>query len=394
MEMKNVLLVKYGEIALRGKNRKLIEDKLISVIKKNIDASGICGYSIKKEQGRFLIENEDERFDYEKIIPLVITVLGVVAVCPGIKLEDQSIESLRSASVLHMEEQFGGRSITYKVETRRSDKRYPMDSRAVSADVGGYILHNTEGKRVDVHNPEVVLYIELRNSAYIYSRVISGFGGLPSGISGKALLLLSGGIDSPVAGFMCAKRGVDISAVYFHSPPYTSERAKQKVIDLAERLSVFTGGIRLYIIPFTEIQLHLYEHVQAEKLTILLKRAMLKIAEKIAESNKCHGLITGDSIGQVASQTMHSINAVDSAVRVPVLRPLCGMDKQEIIDLARRIETFDISIRPYEDCCTIFVAKHPETKPKTSVIEGIEKRITKLSEMIDRAVTDAEIIEL
>ncbi|MBQ6554977.1 MAG: tRNA 4-thiouridine(8) synthase ThiI, partial [Firmicutes bacterium] len=240
-----------------------------------------------------------------------------------------------------------------------------------------------------------VVMVELRNNAYIYSRLIPGFGGLPMGTSGKATLLMSGGIDSPVAGFLTAKRGVETEAVYFDSPPYTSERAKQKVIDLANRLAVFTGGIKLHIVPFTETQLKIYDCTPPEKTTILLKRAMLKAAEKIALKNGSMALVTGDSIGQVASQTMEAINAIDSAAReMPVLRPLCTMDKQEIVDVARRIGTFEISIRPYEDCCTVFVPKHPETKPKRKIIENIERKITGLDELIDEAVENTEIMEL
>jgi len=391
--MESVLLVKYGEIAIRGKNRRLIENRLINAIKKNIEKLG--SYSIFKEQGRFLIESNTDYFDYDLVIPAVVNVLGVTAVCPCIKTDDQSIENLRKTALFHIKEQFGDKKISFKVETKRSDKRYPMQSIEVSADVGGYILNNTNNTKVDVHNPEVNLMVELRNNAYIYSKVIKGFGGLPIGASGKATVLISGGIDSPVAAFMVAKRGVEIEAVYFNSPPYTSERAKQKVIELAERLSVFTGGIKLYIVPFTDVQLKIYNSVPPEKMTILLKRTMIKLAEKIAVKNGSMALVMGDSIGQVASQTIHSINAINSACKtMPILRPLCGMDKQEIIDKARMIGTFDISIQPFEDCCTIFVAKHPEIKPKKSIIESIEAKIDGLLELIDKAVEETKEIEI
>lgn len=393
MFMKNVLLVKYGEIAMRGNNRYLMENKLMSIIRKNIEGFG--EYKVFKEQGRLLVERFDGDFDYDEIIPYVVNVLGVTAVCPCVKVREQNIENLRIIALEHMKEQFQNGNFTFKVETKRSDKRYPMDSRAVSSDIGGYVLHNVNNLKVDVHNPEIILNIELRNDAYIYSKLIKGFGGLPVGASGKATLLMSGGIDSPVAGFMTAKRGVEIDAVYFHSPPYTSERAKQKVIDLAKRLSVFTGGIKLYVVPFTDIQLNLYNSVPHDKLTIFLKRSMLNIAEKIALKNKSNALITGDSIGQVASQTLQAINAINTAVKyTPVIRPLAGLDKQDIVDIARKIKTFDISIQPYEDCCTIFVAKHPEIKPKTSIIEKMESKITGLPESIDEAIENIEIIQL
>lgn len=390
--MKKVLLVKYGEIAIRGKNRYLIENKLISIIKNNINSEN---YIVIKEQGRILIESVDIKFDYDYIIPRVANILGVVAVCPGIELENQDIENLRKHALSHMKEHFLDENFTFKVETKRSDKRYPMESREVSADIGGFILNNMDNSKVDIHNPDVTVMVELRNKAYIYSKVIKGFGGLPIGCSGKATVLLSGGIDSPVAAFMTAKRGVEIEAVYFDSPPYTSERAKQKVIDLAEKLSLYTGGVKLYIVPFTDVQLLIYDNVAPEKMTILLKRAMLKTAEKIALKNNSLSLVTGDSIGQVASQTMHAMFSIDSAVKnMPVLRPLCGMDKQEIVDIARKIGTFDISIQPYQDCCTIFVAKHPETKPKKSIIEKIESKIINLDSMIDEAILKTEIMEI
>ncbi len=389
--MRNVLLVKYGEIAMRGKNRYLVENRLIHTIIKRLQPYD--GYRVYKEQGRILVVNEKGEFDYERVIPLVVNILGVVAVCPGVETEDQSIENLRKVALEHFSEQYPQGGVTFKVISRRSDKRYPMTGNEISADVGGYILHNVPNLKVDVHNPQVKLMVELRNNAYVYSRLIEGHGGLPYGASGKATVLMSGGIDSPVAAFKIAKRGVEIEAVYFDSPPYTSERAKQKVLDLAERIAVFTGSLKLYIVPFTKTQLMIYQNTPPEKMTLLLKRAMLKAAEKIALKNKSMALVTGDSVGQVASQTMEAIMAIDSAASIPVLRPLCSMDKQEIVDVATDIGTFDISIRPYEDCCTVFVAKHPETKPKRNIIETIERKIHGLDELIDEAVENAELVE-
>ena len=389
--MQNVLLAKYGEIALRGKNRHLIENALLKTISKNLEKVG--NYYVSKEQGRILIENKDNNFEYDKVIPLVVNILGITAVCPAIKLDDSNIENIRKNALLHIKEHWSDKNYTFKVETKRSDKNYPMDSREISSDVGGYILDNTDNLTVNVREPDITLMVEIRNYVYVYSKLIKGFGGLPIGTSGKATVLLSGGIDSPVAAFMMAKRGVSIEAVYFHSPPYTSDRAKQKVIDLAEQLSKFTGEIKLHIVPFTETQLKIYESVPPEKMTILLKRAMFKVAEKIALNNGSQGLVTGDSIGQVASQTMQAIEAINSAVeKLPVFRPLCSMDKQEIIDIARKLGTFDISIRPYEDCCTIFVAKHPETKPKRSIIENIEKNIENLDILINKCIENIETI--
>ena len=267
-----------------------------------------------------------------------------------------------------------------------------MTSKEVAADIGGYVLERMENLKVDVHNPNVVLRVELRNDAYVFSKVIKTYGGLPVGSSGKGIALMSGGIDSPVAAWLMAKRGIAVECVYFHSPPYTSEWAKQKVEDLAERIACFTGEIKLHIIPFTEVQLYLLEHVPHDKLTIFLKRAMMKAAEEIAYKSNALALITGDSVGQVASQTLQGIHAINSVCTMPVLRPLAGMDKQEIVDLAKKIGTFDISIRPYEDCCTIFVAKHPETRPKTNIIEAIEKKLEELDNLIKKAVETEEII--
>lgn len=391
--MKKVLLVKYGEIALRGNNRYIFEENILINIKKRIKFTG-KKYRVIKEQGRFLVEAEDGEVDYEKTIPLLIKIFGILGVCPCIKTENQDIENIKVLALKHMKEEFDNKEISFKVETKRSDKRYPLESREISSLIGEYLLDNMPNLKVDVHKPNVMLNIELRNNAYIYSKTIAGCGGLPVSNNGKAVLLLSGGIDSPVSGWMIAKRGVEVEGVYFHSPPYVSERAKAKVIALAEILSSYTGGFKLHIVPFTDIQLYLRNCTPPEKLTILLKRCMLKIAERIAINSKAQALITGDSIGQVASQTMKSIEAVNSAVSTTIFRPLAGMDKQEIVDMAQKIGTYETSILPYEDCCTIFVAKHPETSPKKQIIESIEESMTDLNKMIDDIINKIEIIQL
>ena len=389
--MKNCLLVRYGEIALRGDNRGLFEKQLIYNIRHNL-RDRYDNFWVKKEQGRLLIETAED-LDYDYFIPRIADVFGVVGVCPCVMTEVQALEGLQAVALAHMREQFGDASMSFKVETRRGDKKYPMTSQEVSAMVGGYVLEHMPNLRVDVHHPDVILWVEIRKRCYIYSRMIPGFGGLPVGTNGRATLLLSGGIDSPVAGFLTAKRGVAVDAVYFHSPPYTSARAKEKVKDLAERLAFYTGGLRLYVVHFTDVQLKLRERTPPEKLTTLLKRSMLKVTERIAAENKSLALVTGDSLGQVASQTMESIFAIDSAAQYPILRPLVGMNKQEIITMAQRIGTYDISIRPYEDCCTIFVADHPETKPKRAIIENIERNILELPELIEQAAANPEIFE-
>ena len=389
--VEKVLIVKYGEIATRGNNRHIFTGKLVKAIRKNIDSEG--DFYVVKEQGRLIIESRNGEMDFDRIIPKVTPIFGIIAVCPGVKVKDQSIENIREVALNHMREHCSDKNYTFKVETKRSDKRYPMSSREVSADVGGYVFNSMDNLTVDVHNPEIVLNVELRNDAYIYSKLIKTFGGLPVGSSGKAVALLSGGIDSPVATWLIAKRGVEMEAVYFHSPPYTSEWAKQKVCDLAESLACFTGSIKLHVVPFTDVQLYLLDNVPHDKLTIFLKRAMVRVAENIAERENAQGLVTGDSVGQVASQTMQGLHAISSVCKMPILRPLSGMDKQEIVDIAKKIGTFDISIRPYEDCCTIFVAKHPETKPKTSIIEKIESKLTDLDGLLEKAVENIEVFE-
>lgn len=392
--MEKILLVKYGEIALRGKNRWIIENKLIGIIQRSLSRLG--RYSVLKEQGRFLVRSLDEEMDYEKVVPKVLKIFGVLAVCPGIMLENRDLDSLKEGALAYMKEHYpkeGGYS--FKVTARRSDKTYPLNSQEISAEVGGYIFESLGNVTVDVHNPEVELRVELRNMVYMFSKTLKGYGGLPVGESGKATVLMSGGIDSPVAAWLTAKRGAEIEAVYFHSPPYTSERAKEKVVDLCKCIAEYCGKMKLYVVPFTETQLLIYDNVPPERMTIFLKRAMLKAASLVADKSKSDALVCGDSIGQVASQTMQAINAINTAaLDYPILRPLCTYDKQQIIDLAKEIGTFDISIRPYEDCCTIFVAKHPEIRPKRHIIEKKEKTIPNLEETIAKAVAEAEIIEV
>ena len=387
-----VLIVKYGEIAMRGNNRRLFVTKLVENIRRNLDGEG--DFYIVREQGRLVVESRGGEMEFDRVIPKVNCVLGILGVCPGVRVKDQSMENLRETALNHMKKFFGGREMTFKVVTKRSNKLFPLTSNEVSADIGGDILENMPGLTVDIHSPDETLFVELRNDAYIYSKFIKGFGGLPYGSSGKGVSLLSGGIDSPAATFMMAKRGVEVSGVYFHSPPYTSERAKQKVLDLASIISKYTGGFKLFVVPFTDLQLYLLENVPEDKLTIFLKRSMMRAAERIAKKENALALITGESVGQVASQTIHGLNAINAACTMPVLRPLSGMDKQEIVDLAKEIGTFETSIQPYEDCCTIFVAKHPETKPKTEVINKIESRLSLLESYIDKAVADAEEFEL
>ncbi len=390
--MKKVLVIKYGEIALRGKNRGMFENKLILNIRKNVDNLG--NFYIVREQGRFILENTEGDIDFEEIIPRVEVVLGVIGIAKGYCVEEKNIDVIRESALEIMKIEHGDEKKTFKVVTKRADKQFHLKSNEISMDVGGYIFENMENMDVDVKNPKTILNIEIRTKVYISTDVIKTLGGLPYGSAGKGILLLSGGIDSPVAGFLMARRGVEIICVYFHSPPYTSERAKQKVKDLAKRLSHFTGGIKLYVVPFTETQLYLYENVPPEKMTILLKRAMLRISEKIAEKEKALGLVVGDSVGQVASQTLQSIHAISSVVDIPIYRPLASYDKQDIINLAIKLKTYEISNRPYEDCCTIFLADHPETKPKKSIIESIDRNLNVgIDELENKAIKNSEIVK-
>ena len=387
-----VLLVKYGEIAMRGNNRQLFVKRLVEAIRKNIDSDG--SFYVVREQGRLIIESRGTEINFDTMIPKVNRIFGILGVCPGIKVTDQSIDNLKLSALKFLKEHIKTGAKTFKVVTKRSDKRYPLTSNDVSAEVGGYIFDNFEGLTVGIHNPDTTVFIEIRNDAYIYTDFIEGCGGLPYGSTGSALSLISGGIDSPVATWLMAKRGVEVGGVYFHSPPYTGERAKEKVKDLCSIIAQYTGGFKLHIVRFTEVQLYLLENVPEDKLTIFLKRAMMRTAEKIAKKEHLDGLITGESAGQVASQTMQGINAINAVCTMPVMRPLCGMDKQEIVDKARKIGTFETSILPYEDCCTIFVAKHPETRPKTSVINKIESKLEGLDELLDKAFNEMEILEL
>lgn len=386
------LLIKYGEIALRGKNRHLFENKVIDMLQKKLPNN----YIVKKEQGRILIEpTNDSHMDYEAIIPMAKNTLGVTYVCPCDIIENKDIETIKTATINYMAKHYT-KPFTFKIQTKRSNKDYPLTSIEINQMVGGAVLDSNPQATVDVNKPEALVHIELRTRCYIFSKVIKGIGGLPQVGGGKALVMLSGGIDSPVAAYLIARRGVEIDAIYFHAPPYTSEHAKQKVVDLCHRLAYFTGRIKLHIVNFTPLQLFLYEKVEQEKLTIHLKRAMVKISQKLAHNLNAQAIVMGDSVGQVASQTIYSIQAIDAIGNgLPILRPLAAHDKQDIVDIAEQIETYPISILPYEDCCTIFVAKHPTTRPHLPAIEKTEARIqTEIDQHIEKAMSDIEIVKI
>lgn len=389
--MFTAFLIKYAEIAIKGKNRHLFEDALIHQIKfalKRCEGK----FLITKTQGRIYVEAQS-KFDYEDTIEQLQHVFGIVGICPMIYVEDEGFDKLCETVVKYVGDVYPDRHKTFKVHCRRARKNYPKESMEVNADLGEVLLNAFPELSVDVHEPEILLNVEIREKIYIYSEIIPGPGGMPVGTGGKAMLLLSGGIDSPAAGYMIAKRGVKIDAVYFHAPPYTSERAKQKVIDLARLISQYTGPIYLHVINFTDIQLYIHERCPHEELTIIMRRYMMRIAEHIAEETECLGLITGESIGQVASQTMSSLIATNEVCRLPVYRPLIGFDKEEIVAVAKKIGTFETSIQPYEDCCTIFVAKHPVTRPNVNIIRRHEKNLEeKIEEMVKTALETDELI--
>ncbi len=390
--MYKAFLIKYAEIAVKGKNRYLFEDALVDNIRKNLEP--IDGaFTVRRENGRIYVETEGD-YDYEEAVSALQKVFGIAGICPVVLVEDEGFEKLAEDVIAYIREAYEKWDFTFKIDARRARKNYPMNSMEINAAIGEKVLEAFPETRVDVHHPQVMIHIEIRPQINIYSAEIKGLGGMPLGTAGKAMLLLSGGIDSPVAGYMIAKRGVRIDAVYFHAPPYTSEHAKQKVVDLARKVAAYAGTIRLHIVNFTDIQLYIYDKCPHEELTIIMRRYMMRIAEKFADENQCLGLITGESIGQVASQTMHSLAVTNEVCTMPVYRPLIAMDKQDIVEIAEKIDTYETSILPFEDCCTIFVAKHPVTKPNPVYIRKSEE---KLAEQIDRlmqeAVDTVEIIE-
>ena len=391
--MFKTFLIKYGEIAIKGKNRHLFEDALVRQIRhalKKCDGE----FSVYKEQGRIYVDCEG-MYDYEETVGHLQHVFGIVGICPVMQVEDHGIEELGDSVIEFLTNVYDIDAQTFKVNTRRANKQYPIESMEVNAILGGRILDAFTNMKVDVHHPEILIHVELRESGkiFIYSKIIPGPGGMPVGTNGKAMLLLSGGIDSPVAGYMICKRGVKLDATYFHAPPYTSERAKQKVIDLAKKLTPYAGPINLHIVNFTDIQLYIYDKCPHDELTIIMRRYMMRIAEHFANETKSLALVTGESIGQVASQTMQSLAATNEVCSMPVFRPLIGFDKQEIIDVAEKIDTYETSILPFEDCCTIFVAKHPVTKPNLHIIQASEKKLSeKIDELVKTAIETTETV--
>lgn len=385
-------LIKYGEIAIKGKNRYMFEDALMRQIRFAMKPVG--EFEVRKESGRMFVEGRGD-FDYDEAVEALQKVFGIVGICPMIIEETKDIDHLRKTVLNFIDEQYPVKDFTFKVHARRGDKQFPMNSMELNMDIGEKILEAFDGVRVDVHHPDVMVNIEVRKYIYIYSQEIKGPGGMPVGTNGKAMLLLSGGIDSPVAGYMIAKRGVRIDATYFHAPPYTSERAKQKVVDLAKIVAKYAGPINLHVVNFTDIQLAIYEKCPHDELTIIMRRYMMKIAEHFANEGESLALITGESIGQVASQTIHNLAITSEVCHMPVFRPCIGMDKQEIVDIAEKIGTFETSIQPFEDCCTIFVAKHPVTKGNLNRIRKSEQKLDDvIDDLMKKAIDSTEIISV
>ena len=384
-------LIKYGEIAVKGKNRHIFEDTLLSQIQnalRRVEGE----FHVSKENGRMYVEALSD-YDYGELMGALTKVFGVVGICPMIRLEDEGFDALAEAVVAYVQEAYDEKNFTFKVNARRARKNYPMTSMELAAALGEKLLDAFPQVRVDVHKPQVCINVEIRSHINVYSSEIPGPGGMPVGTAGKAMLLLSGGIDSPVAGYMISKRGVRLEATYFHAPPYTSERAKQKVVDLAKIVARYSGPIKLNVVNFTEIQLYIYEKCPHDQLTIIMRRYMMMIAEHFAKQSGCLGLITGESIGQVASQTMPSLAVTNEVCTLPVYRPLIGFDKQEIVDISYKIDAYETSILPFEDCCTIFVAKHPVTKPNLKSIKKSETHLQeKIDEMMQTAIETTEVI--
>ena len=385
-------LIKYAEIGVKGKNRGIFEDALVRQIRyalKRCEGQ----FAVHRTRGRIYVDVLSEEYDYDETVEHLKKVFGIADICPMVQVEDEGFDKLCGTLVQYMDEVYEDKHLTFKVNARRARKNYPLDSMTINGEVGGVLLNAFPEMKVDVHKPDVMLHIEIREKIYIYSIEIPGPGGMPVGTNGKGMLLLSGGIDSPVAGYMIAKRGVKIDAVYFHAPPYTSERAKQKVVDLAKQVAKYSGPIYLHVVNFTDIQLHIYEKCPHDELTIIMRRYMMRIAERIAADTECLGLITGESSGQGASQTMQSLASTNEVCTVPVYRPLIGMDKQEIIDISEKIGTYETSILPFEDCCTIFVAKHPVTKPNVNVIRKHERFLgEEIEGLVETALATKEMV--
>ena len=388
--MKEIILLKNGEIALKGLNRSVFEDKLISNARRRLEELGKFGF--RKAQSTIFVEPKDEDFDLDEAVDILQKVYGIIALTKAAVVE-KDFEAIKETAITYLKDELM-EAKTFKVDAKRSDKSFPLKSPEICRELGGYILEHFPHLSVDVHNPDVNVVVEVRdNAAYVHGKQLPGAGGIPVGSGGRALLLLSGGIDSPVAGAMMAKRGLEVYAIHFASPPYTSERAKQKVITLAEKMTAYCGRMNLFVVPFTEIQERIKDDCPEELFTIIMRRYMMRIACRIARQQDCEALVTGESVGQVASQTIQAMACTDAVADMPVFRPVVGMDKEEIIKISHKIDTFETSILPYEDCCTVFTPKHPRTKPVLKFVEQAEQAMD-MENLIDRAVKGTECMKI
>lgn len=389
--MNEVILIKNGELALKGLNRMTFEDMLIKNLKHRL--WGMGEISVRKAQSTIYIEPKSDDYPFKDALKAMKQVFGIAAFTRAARVE-KNIDEILSVAPEYLAERLKNAK-TFKVESKRADKSFPLTSPEISRELGGAILQKYPHLLVDVHNPDEVVNVEIRDyGAYIHGQQLKGAGGMPVGSAGRAQVLISGGIDSPVAAYMMAKRGVELNAVHFASPPYTSPRAEQKVMKLLKKVSCYSGAIRVGVVPFTEIQELIGEKCQEEYFTLIMRRFMMRIAERLARKRNCLALVTGESVGQVASQTMHALAVTDAVVNMPVFRPVIGMDKEEIIRISRKIDTFTTSIEPYEDCCTVFTPKHPRTRPAIAAVEEAESMLN-IEELVEKAVegTEFRIIE-
>lgn len=380
--MQEIVLIKNGELVLKGLNRSSFEDVLIKNMRKALKPLG--EFTFTKSQSTIMVEPVDKETDLDDAVDKLKKVFGIAALSRA-AIAEKSMDSIRETTLEYLEEELEEAS-TFKVEAKRSDKKFPMKSPEICRELGGDILSKFNHLKVDVHNPDIVVTVEIRdNYAFIRGNNIKGAGGMPVGTSGRAATLISGGIDSPVASYMMAKRGIELVAVHFASPPYTTELAEQKVMDLLKKVAAYSGHITTYVVPFTEIQEQIRDKCPEVYFTIIMRRYMMRIAEKLAKLQNCSALITGESVGQVASQTIYALGCTDAVTTIPVFRPCIGMDKDEIVRISRKIDTFETSIQPYEDCCTVFTPKHPKTRPKLDEIEKAEA-VMNSEELIQHAV--------
>ena len=385
--MKEIILIKNGELALKGLNRSTFEDILIKNIRKRIKPLGEFEY--RKEQSTVAVVPMDDYIDMDEVNDRISRVFGIAAYSRALQVE-KDMDVILQNTPSYLAEQLKNVK-TFKVEGKRADKKFPFKSPEIAAEVGGAILSKFPHLRVDVKNPDILVTIEIREKfAFIRGNQTKGAGGMPTGTAGKSAILISGGIDSPVAAYMMAKRGLTLNAIHFASPPYTSPQSEEKVHNLLRQVSRYCGNICLFTVGFTEIQEEIRDKCPEELFTLIMRRFMMRISQRIAEREECKALITGESLGQVASQTLNALACTDAVVGMPVFRPLIGLDKEEIIKVSRKIETFDISIEPYEDCCTVFTPKHPKTKPQISILEAAEKALD-VEALIERAIENTTI---